>query len=887
MSILKQLIIAILLFLFFSIGSANAEGLDYWIDDDLNVYTQLDLSASSNTTLYTSVTGDNTPNIDILPYHENFESGVGTWTDDRTGSYYRFIIGSQYVYEGSKSLIFGRFYGSRSAGTGTFTETYANSNQEVKKVNLRIMFSNNAYHSYNWIRVYIGDEYHDVDTSTSLAYNWQDVEFEASEAGTLKIAYQVYVSSSLLNGASDVFIDDITTYSSDENQPTQTITQINDIYKIELQNNELFDLTDYLVKINGTQIGVTSTSDSLFFYEEMDGSGTIEDPYQIDNVNNLQIVQKDLTAHYILMNDINASVTSTWNGGKGFEPIGGNTLTTLNPGSTFTGSLNGNGHVIKDIYINRPNNYFISVFGSSSGHIYNLGIEDATITGKGYVAGCAASSTGLINETWTTGLISSETGYYTGGITAKAFNANFNNVYSQCDVTGGTYVGGIVAEAGDTQFDKCYFAGTLNGNVLGGIYATTSISYPNINVISSYYDKDKADIYLGSGVAKTTEEMQTQTTFISWDFEDTWIMYDYPFLRKFVSEIKLNVSVYDESTGDIILPDAVKLFNEDVLYAGIINETSNTTVFNIKTFENRLILSVMAEGYYTRNQVVNVLNIENNVNMYLIDVNKTVIFETFKIIDNSMLYNYNNMVIRLDKPLENGTQTVFSSYLDFAGTTSAYLIATDNYILFIETPEETINYGWLTPDADGQIDITLNGISIDSYYDDWCTYNYTASNGIVNLDYISKDDISHANFIITNSNTELYNVTSSTKSGSFNYVIQTNDTVNVYFELVRQDGATISDFWIVPGTEAEKTVFPESYPQWLKNAVVTAIAILCILGFSSYRIEVGLALGVGIISIAYLWGEYSINKNTGYTVFLMVFITIIEFILQQRKEARR
>lgn len=48
-----------------------------------------------------------------------------------------------------------------------------------------------------------------------------------------------------------------------------------------------------------------------------------------------------------------------------------------------------------------------------------------------------------------------------------------------------------------------------------------------------------------------------------------------------------------------------------------------------------------------------------------------------------------------------------------------------------------------------------------------------------------------------------------------------------------------------------------------------------------------MALGVGIVGLAYLWGEYEINQSTGYTIALMAFITIIEFVIQQRKEALR
>ena len=68
------------------------------------------------------------------------------------------------------------------------------------------------------------------------------------------------------------------------------------------------------------------------------GSGTEADPYLITDVYELQEMSDDLTAYYVLGNDIDASVTSSWNGNAGFEPIG-----------TFTGIFDGQGHTITGV----------------------------------------------------------------------------------------------------------------------------------------------------------------------------------------------------------------------------------------------------------------------------------------------------------------------------------------------------------------------------------------------------------------------------------------------------------------------------------------------------------------------------------------------------------
>ncbi len=51
------------------------------------------------------------------------------------------------------------------------------------------------------------------------------------------------------------------------------------------------------------------------------GSGTAADPYQIADVAQLQAIHTSNSAHYILINNIDASATAGWNGGQGFNPI--------------------------------------------------------------------------------------------------------------------------------------------------------------------------------------------------------------------------------------------------------------------------------------------------------------------------------------------------------------------------------------------------------------------------------------------------------------------------------------------------------------------------------------------------------------------------------------
>jgi len=85
----------------------------------------------------------------------------------------------------------------------------------------------------------------------------------------------------------------------------------------------------------------------------------------------LQNIRNGLTGDYYLANDIDCSCTSGWNGGAGFEPIG----TSSN---RFTGTFDGKGYKITNLYITRPSTDFVGLFGctGSGSEIKNVGLEE-------------------------------------------------------------------------------------------------------------------------------------------------------------------------------------------------------------------------------------------------------------------------------------------------------------------------------------------------------------------------------------------------------------------------------------------------------------------------------------------------------------------------------
>lgn len=88
----------------------------------------------------------------------------------------------------------------------------------------------------------------------------------------------------------------------------------------------------------------------------------------------LQNMQKNLTADYVLSNDIDCSISRTWNSGQGFLPIG---AFTLDGSKDFKGTFNGQGHTISDLYINNNTATIEALFASTSiGSINNVNLKN-------------------------------------------------------------------------------------------------------------------------------------------------------------------------------------------------------------------------------------------------------------------------------------------------------------------------------------------------------------------------------------------------------------------------------------------------------------------------------------------------------------------------------
>jgi hypothetical protein len=162
------------------------------------------------------------------------------------------------------------------------------------------------------------------------------------------------------------------------------------------------------------------------------GGGEVE----IHDWYDLNAVRDRLGADYLLTNDVNSTTpgytelaSATANGGKGREPIGA-------LGQCFTGTFDGNGNTISNLFINRPDENEAGFFGRvEEGFIKNVGLVSVNVTGNEYVGALV--------------------GYNRKGKLDSDTRPPVSQTFSDGSVSGQEDVGGLVGNNYDGAVNQC------------------------------------------------------------------------------------------------------------------------------------------------------------------------------------------------------------------------------------------------------------------------------------------------------------------------------------------------------------------------------------------------------------------------------------------------
>lgn len=229
-------------------------------------------------------------------------------------------------------------------------------------------------------------------------------------------------------------------------------------------------------------------------------------PIQISNCKDLQNKLSSSNRSFVLINDIDCSETRSWNNGSGFIP-----------GSEFTGSLDGRGFSISNLYINRKTGH-TGLIGYTRGDvtISNLNLLNISFFGNsqsgafvGY-AGPLENGSGSLPITIincsVTGKITGNNflgGFVGNGYVGKIVNSHFDgqvrgignwsenigglvgggfsgisiiNSSASGSVSGKSYIGGLIGKVNSYSFyiENSSFVGNVTAEAQGEIYGDSA-----------------------------------------------------------------------------------------------------------------------------------------------------------------------------------------------------------------------------------------------------------------------------------------------------------------------------------------------------------------------------------------------------------------------------
>lgn len=370
-------------------------------------------------------------------------------------------------------------------------------------------------------------------------------------------------------------------------------------------------------------------------YQFESGCGTEGDPYIIATVDQLVwfsgIVGKGVSfeGEYVkLANDLELNDTTDWELWGSYDD-NGNIIRPENEwmpigqrpdaisSYAFCGTFDGDGHTISGLYTNSDNYYgglFCELFawaevknvtidksyfkcysctGAIAGYVYYyyylLNSEEcactirnctnyATVESISQAAGILGWGSGIIEKCANFGKIS---GNVAAGISSvfQSYNeynyggpvsSETRNCFNAGDVIGTSSAGGVISTGFAITLENCYNAGIVSSNQTAGAIVADCNSSNTSSGNCYYLDSCGADDPLG--IALSDEEMQTEESYVGFDFDNIWIIdpaTDYPYaeLRSQYAEpepepmtgIDINTHEATLEVGDSIVLNAIPI----------------------------------------------------------------------------------------------------------------------------------------------------------------------------------------------------------------------------------------------------------------------------------------------------------------------------------------
>ena len=360
------------------------------------------------------------------------------------------------------------------------------------------------------------------------------------------------------------------------------------------------------------------------------GNGSRNNPWQITNAREFNLIRKYPNDSFILMNDIDFEYDTKnpngiiYNDGKGFIPI-----------EQFTGYLNGNNYKIKNIYINNNNAaLFSSLFINSSCRFDKCGVENLQVYNPKIIGKYSASAiANIINVTSSQHFALNNN---------ASINGSIESSYLNNSLAAGLYSEINLYNSNDYIINKLFNSSKIvsnKGNTFGligkfGIIDETGTGYVygNINIEDSInVGKIECDNCSSTGIFKP--------------INDDNIVYNYKNIISINNDIPLIDLYYDTNTNienvystsskllDII---TTKYDNNNILLNLSNYEVANSNYSNWEGFNNN--------WYQYKEDGVNRIPVLKNIDYEYFKPNQNIVsvdvgssLETSSIFDNATI----------------------------------------------------------------------------------------------------------------------------------------------------------------------------------------------------------------------------------------------------------
>ena len=323
---------------------------------------------------------------------------------------------------------------------------------------VRVKGSSYSYDKY--ARLYVVESI--VGTSGGII--GATIKYQSPFARTIKLEKSSLTFSSAASSQT-VNLVDPTAYTVSECPTWCTVSSNTNPIQISVTENLTTQRSGNIVlknSVSTVSLDIVQNGSSTF----EGGNGTETDPYQIKTAQHLQNVNLRPNLHYILISDINLSSYLNTSS-NGWNPIG----TSDKP---FTGTFNGQNHIISGIWINKPTINNVGLFGyisNSAKTIKNivLKIDNKGIVGSSNVGGISGFLSGEISDCIVDGTVSGDD--YVGGICGGAEDYSYYVPFAT-----GPNSSSVYTQYASSNISNCISKGVIKssgsnrGGILGGTY---------------------------------------------------------------------------------------------------------------------------------------------------------------------------------------------------------------------------------------------------------------------------------------------------------------------------------------------------------------------------------------------------------------------------------